>query len=1232
MKSTTRIIFVLLIILSVLLVAALYGSPAYAATGPLCYVDADATAGGSTGNSWGDAYTDLQLALADTNCTEIWVAAGTYTPHVSDRAVSFNLTSGVAIYGGFAGAESLLSEREVAANPTILSGDIGTPSDNSDNSYHVVVSSGTANTAVLDGFIITGGNANGSNPNDRGGGIYNDDGSPILANLTIRGNSAGLGGGMANFANGTPILTSVTFSGNAAGRGGGLFNQPGSSSTCADAPDVTIVNSTFSGNSATYGGAIDNEFGGVALLFSTITGNLSGGGVNSWNDSDTCTTVGSTIIAGNTGYDVSAADTPTQRFNSLGYNVIGAAGANVDFAQEFNQASDQVNVSDPKLGSLRDNGGPTQTHALLSGSPALDAGDGVACAAVTVNSLDQRGVSRPQGTTCDSGAFEGYRGTYYAKPGATGAGTCVSWADACRLSTALNLIQSGDEVWVMAGTHLPTTDPANRAASFQLVSGVGVYGGFAGTESLLSQRDPRVNVTILSGDLLGNDSGFANNGENSYHVVVGSGTNSTAILDGFTITGGNANNSGGGIYNFSGSPTLVNLTIAINFASSNGGGIYNIASSPTLTNITINGNSATNNGGGIYNESSTNPALTNVTISGNSATYGGGVYNLGSGPTFTNVTISNNTAAINNGGGVANYFGSTPSFTNVIIANSVSGGDCVRSNSTVNAINTLIEDGLTCVNGTNTANLTGDPKLGALADNGGFTQTHALLPGSSAIDAGDDTACADAGTVNHLDQRGVTRPQGSQCDIGAYESFDTYYVKVDGSGNCSAWAQACALQTALSLANSGSQIWVAAGTHKPTTGTDRAISFNLKSGVEVYGGFAGTESTIGERDPKSNVTIFSGDIGTSADSSDNSYHVVVGSGTDNTAILDGFTITGGTADGTSPNNYGGGIYNSSGNPTIRNVTLSDNSAYAGGAVFNNSSSPTFTNATFSNNSADGGGAMFNTSSYPNIVNATFSGNSATGVGGGIYNDNSHPTLINVTFSGNSASSVMPGPFSDGGGGGGGIFNESGGATFINVVIANSPSGGDCENYYNYPTVNATNSLIEDGLGCINGTNLNNLTGDPNLGSLADNGGPTQTMALLSGSPAIDAGDSTTCAAAPVNGRDQRGVSRPQGTQCDIGAYEAWWTTITAVTPTNAALSWSSVSTGCTYDAFESTTPYFTPAEPSDYTTTDLTQLLAGKLGTAGTSYFYITRATCGGLTTAYSNEVGAFNFAVVPGD
>ena len=239
-----------------------------------------------------------------------------------------------------------------------------------------------------------------------------------------------------------------------------------------------------------------------------------------------------------------------------------------------------------------------------------------------------------------------------------------------------------------------------------------------------------------------------------------------------------------------------------------------------------------------------------------------------------------------------------------------------------------------------------------------------------------------------------------------------------GSHNGSSWSNAYQdLQQALTAATSGTTILVAAGTYKPTSGADRSISFQFTNGVEIDGGYAGdaNPATPNARDIALYPSILSGDIGTIGSNTDNSYHVVVGSGTNSTAILDGFTITAGSG---APGSPGGGIRCSSSNPTISNCTLLANSA---GGMYNESSSPTLTNCTFSGNSGHG---VSNSSSSPTLTNCTFSGNSS-GSGGGMYNSASSPRLTNCTFTGNSAT-FLPGPMSgQQSAGGGGMFNSLG---------------------------------------------------------------------------------------------------------------------------------------------------------------------------------------------------------------
>jgi hypothetical protein len=244
--------------------------------------------------------------------------------------------------------------------------------------------------------------------------------------------------------------------------------------------------------------------------------------------------------------------------------------------------------------------------------------------------------------------------------------------------------------------------------------------------------------------------------------------------------------------------------------------------------------------------------------------------------------------------------------------------------------------------------------------------------------------------------------------------------------------------------------------------------------------------------------------------------------TNGVLTLNGLTIQNGVSnvpcDDVIP--CGGGIYND-GKLTVTNSTFSGNSSQSGGAIFVGRGTADISNSTFLGNSAtNAGGGILNWIGSITVINSTFSGNSAY-QGGGIYNDVSFLTLKNSTFSGNSATK------------GSGLYN-AGALDFVNNVLANSTSGDDCYNEDGAGVVSMNiSNLVEINAAAPNNCDTPALTSDPKLGSLDDNGGPTQTMALLSGSPAINAGNDITCETI-----DQRGVVRPQGSHCDMGAYEA----------------------------------------------------------------------------------------------
>ncbi len=212
---------------------------------------------------------------------------------------------------------------------------------------------------------------------------------------------------------------------------------------------------------------------------------------------------------------------------------------------------------------------------------------------------------------------------------------------------ALAVAEGGDEIRVAEGTYRPTGPNGDREATFQLITGVALRGGYAGFgEPDPNQRDIVLHKTILSGDLNGDDGpNFENNDENSYHVVTGSDPGRQPVLDGLVITGGNADgmephNFGGGMYAERGGTRLMNCIFRGNSAHY-AGGMYNLGS-PVLTNCLFTGNFATLLGGGMLSDYIGSPALTNCTFVGNKARVGGGLYNSSSTPVLNNCIFWSN--------------------------------------------------------------------------------------------------------------------------------------------------------------------------------------------------------------------------------------------------------------------------------------------------------------------------------------------------------------------------------------------------------------------------------------------------------------------------------------------------------------------------------------------------------------------------------------------------------------
>ncbi len=805
----------------------------------------------------------------------------------------------------------------------------------------------------------------------------------------------------------------------------------------------------------------------------------------------------------------------------------------------------KTNPLNPKLAPLANNGGPTETMALESGSPAI--GSGVSQVVYdafvhNVTATDQRGIGRPLSTGVDMGAYQ--TGTIRINTVTDPTGFIPGL---CSLRDAITVAdQIGTPQTILFDSDV--TGTINLASQLPAISSEVILGGGTGL----------MPITVNGG-------GFGS------VFTINAGV--TAQIDDLNITGGANAMYGGGIFS-KGTLTLINSTLSGNSAA-DGGGIYG-GGMTTLANCTITGNTAVGVAGGV-NAGDGIVAISDCTISGNTASSGAGlfVYN-----DITNCTINGTIIAGNTGGDIAKQVSGTFSGSTDLIGDGSDGG--VLTNTQRGTVGSPL-----------------NPDLGPLADYGGPTETLELFSGSPAVGHGNNFPVTDlnGNDVTIFDQRGFPRSAGQGHDIGAIQSGPLRVNVLTDPGTETVGQ--LSLREAIVVANSfGVQLPIGfvgglTGTINlsgslPLLTSSTSVNGPGESVIAVSGGGLGTVFSVGPGVTAliSGLTIEDGNSFGLFD-----FNTGEAGGIDNLGnlTLANCIITGNTGA------FGGGVF-SMGNLTVSNTTISNNAAMeyissgigiggVGGGIDDTGGMLTITGSTISGNTSqtNGGGVLasdgpalivstttvsgnkagvgFNGAGIYDIdmpltiSNSTISGNSGATNGGGVYAIQAAPTIVNSTINGNSATN------------GGGVFCNSTALTIVDCTVAGnsgggltaaaspvdltlegaivaSNTGGDLSRDSGLFAFAGSNDLIGDGSD--GGVLANSLRGsagsplNPMLGALAANGGVTDTMALLGGSPAISAGANFTVTDAggnDITATDQRGLPRPQNGLFDMGAYE-----------------------------------------------------------------------------------------------
>jgi len=934
--------------------------------------------------------------------------------------------------------------------------------------------------ATVSGLSLTG--ASGGST----GAVVNN-GTLDLFNCAITRNEATNGGGVYN--TGTLVLSGCAITGNDATNGGGVYNTG----------TLSMADCTVSANQVKTNAAAllsDGQGGGVyssgplTMINCTLSGNTAWIGAGIEIAGSNPATVTNCTIAGNTalyhgggiaGQDVTLNNTIVAdngggdiwAMVSGNNNLVDdAASAGINGFTLTNSLNGNIVGVPAKLGPLQYNGGPTKTIQPLPGSPAINAGSNVLVPSGVTS--DQRGAPRIKDITVDIGALE------------TGPDVLTvtklddsSDPQAVTLRAAINFADTFDPTDPVTITFAPGLEGT-------LTLTQGPLPAITGNVAIVG---PGANRLTIDGNAQGN--------------ILSVQPGAFAELQGLTLADGNSATPSvaGGITNW-GTTVIVNCEISANVGLG-GGGIANHGSLLMLDS-TLDNNQTSGTGGGLDNDGQAK--LIMCTVAENSATVvaGGGIFNGGAGQIILdNCTVAKNFALLE-GDGLANTSTHPVTLNNSIICSSTGpGGDL---SGPVTASYTWIGSTFDNAPVSGPGNLigTGEAPLLPLGHYGGPTPTMPITTGqvTSPVNFGSG-ALVPPGII--VDQRGARFDSSGSVEMGSCESGGTTIVV-----------------TTLADLDKGSIDPISGG------GTSLRDAIN----------FVNADAARGEL---SDTITFSPVLKGTIDLSFGALPT----------ITVGVTITGPgadvlTIDGQNQNGIfsvaAGGALNLSG------VTLAHGSAAQGGAIQNLGGTVDLTDCTLSDSTATTvGGGLFNTGTSW-LTDCTLSGNSAGQFGGGLYNGKGTVTLTDCTVSGNTAlssagldlyggtNSLVACTVSGNTGTGTASFDVAGiyvagvSTTINDTIVSGNTGPAGASDLGGSGTATGSNNLI--GTGSVTGSNNQLGVTHPNLGPLAWNGGPTQTMALLPGSPAIGAGSIT----AEVYGDDQRGLQL-DSPKPDIGAFQ-----------------------------------------------------------------------------------------------